>query len=500
MGEGIRRWALLSGAVLGIGLLVALSLAWWAAGRDTGAGAGDRERAGAGDRERAGTRAGAGDRLQDGDKENPTVERPRAQMEGCIRDGDDEPEPILLPGPDETTRDRLLADLVEPPRAHRWRPPADGYGLHAQATEQRAPVYANPTSRVAVSDIRRGRLVRVKPARDGLSWYAVRGGGFISPDHGFRVAAEPEALPIKGAGADTSAPLPYRYGKLHEGALRHGTWPPRISKGGAKPDHAVPVQGAVFAAIAGRRLHKGQPYVELLDGTFVKTEGVTELHPEPLHGQRLRGDLDLPLGFVFKERTPLLRRKGESLEPCGHAGRMSRFRVLGEHRIGDRKYLEAPGGVLVARDDVRVARSSGRPGYVSSRTRWIHVSLSEQTLVAYLGAKPLFATLVSSGKPGRATPAGHHRLQLKQLSVTMQGNAQGGGRYEVGDVPWSLYYRPLYAIHGAYWHEGFGQVRSHGCINLPPADAFWLFHFTWPVLPAGWHSVRDEGTRVAITP
>jgi len=38
---------------------------------------------------------------------------------------------------------------------------------------------------------------------------------------------------------------------------------------------------------------------------------------------------------------------------------------------------------------------------------------------------------------------------------------------------------------GAYWHHDFGQVRSHGCINLEPSDAEWLFDWTGPVLPEG---------------
>jgi hypothetical protein len=45
-------------------------------------------------------------------------------------------------------------------------------------------------------------------------------------------------------------------------------------------------------------------------------------------------------------------------------------------------------------------------------------------------------------------------------------------------------------------------VRSHGCINLAPADARWLFHWTTPGLPQGWHGVlassAHPGTWVVI--
>jgi hypothetical protein len=59
------------------------------------------------------------------------------------------------------------------------------------------------------------------------------------------------------------------------------------------------------------------------------------------------------------------------------------------------------------------------------------------------------------------------------------------------------------ALHAAFWHQRFGRVRSHGCVNLAPADAHWLFDWTTPNLPSGFHGVistKDNlGTFVVIT-
>jgi lipoprotein-anchoring transpeptidase ErfK/SrfK len=49
------------------------------------------------------------------------------------------------------------------------------------------------------------------------------------------------------------------------------------------------------------------------------------------------------------------------------------------------------------------------------------------------------------------------------------------------------YFERGYALHAAYWHDGFGAPRSHGCINLSPPDARWLFQFTDPPVPEKWH-------------
>jgi lipoprotein-anchoring transpeptidase ErfK/SrfK len=48
--------------------------------------------------------------------------------------------------------------------------------------------------------------------------------------------------------------------------------------------------------------------------------------------------------------------------------------------------------------------------------------------------------------------------------------------YDLPGVPWDLYFTVDGAvIHGAYWHEEFGQRWSHGCVNLPPDQAEKLY-------------------------
>ena len=31
------------------------------------------------------------------------------------------------------------------------------------------------------------------------------------------------------------------------------------------------------------------------------------------------------------------------------------------------------------------------------------------------------------------------------------------------------------ALHGAYWHNNFGNTMSHGCVNLPLDVARWMY-------------------------
>jgi L,D-transpeptidase-like protein len=136
--------------------------------------------------------------------------------------------------------------------------------------------------------------------------------------------------------------------------------------------------------------------------------------------------------------------------------------------------------------------------------KWIDVNLKRQTLVAFEGTTPVFATVFSSGRNEHETVPGNFRIREKHISATMDGDAElaTDGPYSIEDVPYIEYFNGSYALHGAFWHAEFGHVKSHGCVNLAPWDAKSLFGWTDPQLPEGWHAVfatKDKpGTRVIV--
>jgi lipoprotein-anchoring transpeptidase ErfK/SrfK len=67
-------------------------------------------------------------------------------------------------------------------------------------------------------------------------------------------------------------------------------------------------------------------------------------------------------------------------------------------------------------------------------------------------------------------------------------------------VPWVLYITESgISFHGTYWHNDFGRPRSHGCINLTPQAAKWLYRWTMPVVqPTNQFAYEDKGTKVEI--
>jgi len=118
----------------------------------------------------------------------------------------------------------------------------------------------------------------------------------------------------------------------------------------------------------------------------------------------------------------------------------------------------------VSRQDIAYLKRSGR--------RWIEIRLRSQRLLAWQGNQLIYAVVVSTGKSATPTPTGIFAIQVKYPTARMRGED-----YNVPDVPHVMYYSGNYAIHGAYWHRSFGIPISHGCTNVAPDHAAWLYQW-----------------------
>jgi len=193
-----------------------------------------------------------------------------------------------------------------------------------------------------------------------------------------------------------------------------------------------------------------------------------------------------------------------------HVDRFSIVPLTGKKkRIDEHLYWETKEGWWMRDDHVAVVEQPALPqGGVAPGEKWIDVDLSAQALVAFEGEKPVFATVVSTGRHSsdpekdHRTPEGSFRIREKHVSTTMDDDGASDGTYRIEDVPWVMYFEKSFALHGAFWHSSFGRERSHGCVNLTPHDARIVFMWAGPTLPTGWHGVRssknDPGARVVV--
>ncbi|MFO7539032.1 MAG: L,D-transpeptidase [Chloroflexota bacterium] len=145
---------------------------------------------------------------------------------------------------------------------------------------------------------------------------------------------------------------------------------------------------------------------------------------------------------------------------------------------------------------VRNFRPSSRPGRIPADQKWIEVNLREQTVIAHEGDTAVFATLTSTGRRGYETKPGLYHIWIKYEMAPMTWT-NAVPPYSLANVPWIAYFSlEGQGLHGVYWHDTFGTVRSAGCVNLSPHDAHWIFHWSDPPLADGEDTARPErGTR-----
>jgi hypothetical protein len=225
--------------------------------------------------------------------------------------------------------------------------------------------------------------------------------------------------------------------------------------------------------------------------------------------------LKLPMAWGYGGRKQIATYRVDPATPTPVSAksidRLTAIALTGKSQeIGKTKYLETADGSWLKGAQVRVTEPGPLPKELAPGERWIDVDLSSQTVVAFVGERPVYATLISSGKENRdkekdhRTPVGEWRIREKHLTTTMDGDGSAAGDlpYSIEDVPYVQFFHKAYALHGAFWHGNYGVQMSHGCVNLSPLDAKWLFFFTNPTLAAGYHGVwarpENTGTRIVI--
>jgi hypothetical protein len=391
---------------------------------------------------------------------------------------------------------------------------ADGKGRHVVARWYDARIFKEPDlDALVIGYARRGARLRVKGGASGTGcpadmWYELAAGGYACAAKDFREDGTEIPDPVE---PDLDGALPFGYAKvIHEGAPRLQRLPTadelaaldaaRSGDGALPSVVATKMDGAYFVTLTASVEHEGRKFFRTDDGQYVLADDVEQVDPPRARGKALDGASDLPLAFVRADQTVVYCRCGDEVVPCGEADAHARFEVKTRASFDGRAWISTDDDRWLRADAVRVAEVVDRPDDIGDGDRWMHVDLSRQTLVAYEGERAVYATIVSTGKgPEHATPTGLFRIDRKHLTTTMTGPDEVKGTYTVAEVPWTMFYDGAFALHGAYWHDAFGAVRSHGCTNIPPADARWLFAWSGP-LASGWHAAANlAGPWVYIT-
>ncbi len=255
-------------------------------------------------------------------------------------------------------------------------------------------------------------------------------------------------------------------------------------------------------------------YLLAADMTWVPKKLVKPYEQVTFKGVELGQGAKLPLAFFRgSDRPQYVRGSDGSFSPNGKSfARLSHVALSGESvRVDEDEYLGVAGSPLFVKKSEAVvpeprgttpwgtkvgdADRTGLPE--GKRATWMEASVWGGWLIAYEGNTPVYVTLISPGRggtpvPGKdpletaSTPTGTFPISGKFATATMEAP----GEYIHSDVPWTQNFSGPHALHGAYWHNDWGKLKSAGCVNVSPIDGRWLYEFTEPAVPPGWHGVR----------
>jgi hypothetical protein len=219
-------------------------------------------------------------------------------------------------------------------------------------------------------------------------------------------------------------------------------------------------------------------WVMVQPNEWVRESDTTIVQPSIFSGIQLDAHSLTPytLAWVLLPEYPAPYPGAEGDRSRPRYERYTPVNIFAEVQIdGLRWYLVGPESWIVQTSIGKVVLTE-RPAGVKGR--WVAGDLYEQVLVAYEDDTPIFATLMSSGRPQYSSPEGTYRTYLRLDADAMNGAEGRDDFYNVDFVPWVLYYDGNFAIHAVYWHDKFGYRASRGCLGLSLTDAKWLYQWT----------------------
>jgi hypothetical protein len=273
------------------------------------------------------------------------------------------------------------------------------------------------------------------------------------------------------------------------------------------PPVRVSEPGYTYVSLEGKTEYEGEQWYQINVRSVRNAERADEyLHEDYVHlvrpssfvGVYLAAHPSVPFGWVLRSvrPSPLPGEAADPNQPMLY--RYHQVNIYGVEEVGNRAWYLIGVNQWIRHDYLGIVNPNPRPEAVAPGEKWIEVDLYEQTLAAYEGDRMVFATLVSSGLPQWPTRRGLFRIWDKIYIAKMSGREGKPDYYYLEDVPWTMYFDGGIGLHGAYWHDSFGYRHSHGCVNLPPIAAQWLYAWTDPQVPEGVNSYVATGTWVWV--
>ncbi len=322
-----------------------------------------------------------------------------------------------------------------------------------------------------------------------------------------RLAAQGIALPLRPLPARPVDPalanVPYLYGRVSEtNAPVYGSL--KDAEKGARKRAVrrleVGPRGLTYVSYQDQAVVDGKRFYMVAPGNWMTANEVSRISPAYFRGLEFFATPSHDFGWILETVQTRFVPGGGQDDPAGRY--LYRYEVVQiysqQEADGETWYLIGPDQWIPERVVGRVMVNPTPPEGVENG-RWVEVNLYEQTLSVYEDGQLRFATLVSTGVEPFWTRPGLFQIYARLETETMRGvfEADRSDYYYLEDVPWTMYFDEARALHGAYWHNGFGYPRSHGCVNMALADAHWVFNWAQE---GDWVYVWDPSGRTPVDP
>lgn len=239
--------------------------------------------------------------------------------------------------------------------------------------------------------------------------------------------------------------------------------------------------GFIYQSIADAATDaEGNRWFKVLGG-WTPASYVNIVEGTPFTGMEIHARPQRPFGWMLD--TWILRHEpGGSLPPDGERATLKRYdfiQIYGAARADDGwLWYDIGGGRWVKENYLSIVDYASRPEGIEPHEYWVAVDLTEQVFAAYEGDRMVYAGLVATGMDRWPTREGLFTVWDRHLYAPMSGGEVGDDFYNIEHVPHPMYFDDGISLHGAYWHNGFGRQKSHGCVNMPPRDAEWVYFWS----------------------
>lgn len=230
------------------------------------------------------------------------------------------------------------------------------------------------------------------------------------------------------------------------------------------------------------------------DGSFVRADHLEAASSSEFQGVSLGADLELPVAYVVRRGVRAWSLHEGSAQKTDELGYHTRLDLTGRFRtIVGEKFWATQDGRWVRHKDVTAVRQRYEfPAFAKKDQKWIDVSIITGTAVLYEGQKPVYATLVSVGRDRRGDPKTTASTEQGTFAVVKKMVTRRTPESRDApalDQPWALELENGQWLYAAVNHDRFGIEHTDGDVQLSPRDARFLFQWSDPPLPRGWHGV-----------